>query len=498
MKVLISDNLSKKGIDILRDAGLEVDIKTALKPEELKSIIGDYDAIIIRSATKLNSGIINAAKKLKVIGRAGSGLDNVDINAATKRGIVVMNTPGGNTITTAEHAISLMLAMARNIPQATASMKAGKWEKKKFMGVEVYNKVLGIIGLGNIGTQVAKRAQALGMRVIAYDPYLSKDRARELGIELLDLKELLRRSDFITIHASLTEETKNLINKETIALMKDGVRLINCARGGIVNERDLYEALKSGKIAAAAFDVFEKEPPVDSPLIQLDNFICTPHLGASTSEAQENVAIAIAEQIVDYLTKGIIRNAVNYPSLPPETIEALEPFINLGERMGCFLSQLLEVPIKELVIEYRGEVSKLPLKPITLAVLKGVFTPILGEDVNYVNASLLAKERGVEVKEMTTENAGDYLSMIDLQIKGNGSIHNVSGVLHGKKEPRIIVLDGFPIEIVPEGEMLVIENIDTPGVIGSIGTLLGNKGINISRMQWGRQKPGGKAISIVS
>jgi D-3-phosphoglycerate dehydrogenase len=498
MRILVSDKLSANGIDILKKAGLEVDVKTGLAPEELKEIISSYDGIIIRSATKLTSDIIEAAQNLKVIGRAGSGLDNVDKNAATNKGIVVMNTPGGNTTTTAEHAIALLLSMARSIPQATASTKQGKWEKKRFMGVEVYNKILGIIGLGQIGAEVAKKAQGLQMNVLAFDPYLSKERARDLGVKLVSFEELLKEADFITLHTSLTTDTKGMINARAFRLMKEEVRLVNCSRGGIVDERALYEALKVGKVASAALDVFEKEPPEVSPLFELDNFICTPHLGASTTEAQENVARAVAEQIVDYLTKGVIRNAVNFPSLPPDMIQQIHPFANLGERIGSFLCQLIDVPIKEVVLEYKGEVCQLPREPITIAILKGVLTPVMGDEVNYVNAPVIAKNRGIEVKEVTTGNAGDYLSMIGLKIRGNGSEYTISGVLHGKSVPRIVKLKGFVIEVVPEGEMLVISNNDVPGVIGNIGTLLGKNHINIARMQWGRERPGGRAISIVS
>jgi len=447
MKVLVSDDVSQNGIDILKNAGLDVDVKTGLKPDELKKEISVYDALVVRSATKVTADVIEKALNLKVIGRAGSGVDNVDTVAASKKGIVVMNTPGGNTITTAEHTISMLLSMARSIPQATASMKSGKWEKKKFMGVEVFNKTLGVIGLGNIGTEVAKRGQGLGMQVVAYDPYLSADKARSLGVRLVNLNELFRHSDFITIHSSLTNETRHIINRDTIGIMKDGVRIVNCARGGIVDEEALYDALKSGKVKAAAFDVFEKEPPVDCPLLSLDNFICTPHLGASTDEAQENVAIAVAEQIADYLKYKVIRNAVNFPSISPEDMAALQPFVNLGERLGLFLSQFMVVPIKEVVIEYKGEVAKLPTDPVKFATLKGLLTPILDEMLNYVNAPFIAKERGIVVKETTTDNAGDYVNMIELKIAGNGVVHSASGVLYGKKEPRIVEIDRFPIEV---------------------------------------------------
>ena len=498
MKVLVSDSISPKGIEILKKAGLEVDVKTGLKPEELKKEISKYNALIVRSATKVTSDIISAAENLKVIGRAGSGLDNVDKDAATKRGIVVMNTPGGNTITTAEHTIALLVSMARQIPQATASMKAGKWEKKKFMGVELYNKTLGIIGFGNIGTHVARMAHGIGMNVIAYDPFLNEERAKNLGVKVVELDELIKKSDFITIHTPLTKETKGLINTERIALMKKEVRLINSARGGIIDEKALYDALKSGKVAAAALDVFEKEPPEGSPLLELDNVVCTPHLGAASEEAQENVAIAVAEQIVDYLVYGTIRNAVNFPCVSADVLPKLQPYINLAERMGSFLSQSFDGGINEIIVEYRGEVAELKLEPITIAVLKNILTPILEETVNFVNAPFIARERGIEVKEITSADAGDYHSMLLVKIRAGNKENSVTGILQGKQYPRIIRVDNFAIEVVPEGEMLVLSNIDKPGVIGNIGTLLGKNNINIARMQFGREKPEGRAISVVS
>ncbi len=500
MKVLISDNISSKGIAILKKAGLDVEVKTGLKPEELKKEIGKYDALIVRSATKATADIIDSAKNLRVIARAGSGLDNVDKTAATKRGIVVMNTPGGNTITTAEHTMALILSMARQIPQATVSMKAGTWEKKKFIGVEVYNKILGIIGLGNIGAQVARMAQGMGMHVITYDPFLSKEKAKALGIKLVELDELIKSADFITVHTPFTSETKGLINAEKIAMMKDGIRLINSARGGIIDEKALYDALKSGKVAAAALDVFENEPPDPSacPLIGLDSVICTPHLGAATAEAQENVAIAVAEQVVDYLVSGTIRNAVNFPSVPADILPNLQPYINLAERLGSFLSQKFDGGINRITIEFKGEVSKLLLAPITIAAIKGILTPILEETVNFVNAPLIARERGIEVREITTTNAGDYHNMLVLRMEAGAKESTVAGVLYGKKDPRIIKIDDFTVEVVPEGEMLVLSNKDKPGVIGNIGTLLGKSNINIARMQFGREKLGGRAISVVS
>jgi len=498
MKVLISDNISTKGIEILKKAGLDVDVKTGMKPEELIAVIGNYHGLVVRSATKVTSKIIDAASNLKVIGRAGSGLDNVDLTAATKKGIVVMNAPGGNTITTAEHTFSLMCALARQIPQATASMKEGKWEKKRFMGVELFNKTLGVIGIGNIGSQVAKRGQAFAMNVMAYDPFLSEEKAKDMGVEKVDLEELYRRSDFITIHTPITAETRNMINKDTIKIMKTGVRIINCARGGIVNEKDLYDALVEGKVAGAALDVFEKEPPENNPLLTLDSVISTPHLGAATKEAQENVAIAIAEQIADYLVQGTIRNAVNFPSIPADQVARLQPYINLSEKLGLFSAQIFEGGVTEITIEYRGEASEINTAPVKIAAIKGFLSPILEETVNFVNAPFIAKERGIEVKETKSADAGDYQSMVALRIKAKDKESYVAGTLLSRKDPRIVAIDGFKIEIVPEGELLYIHNNDKPGVIGNIGTLLSKNNINIARMQFGREAPGGRAISVVT
>ncbi|MBM4136945.1 MAG: phosphoglycerate dehydrogenase [Nitrospira sp.] len=498
MKVLIGDNLSPKGIEILKNAGLEVDVKVGMKPDELKACIGNYHGLIIRSATKVTAEIIDAATNLKVIGRAGSGLDNVDKTAATKKGIVVMNTPGSNTITTAEHTIALMVSLARQIPQATISMKAGKWEKKKFMGVEFYKKTLGVIGIGNIGSQVAKRMQGFDMNVIAYDPFLSEDKARTMGVEKVDLYELFRRSDFITIHTPLTPETKNMINKETIKMMKDGVRIINCARGGIVNEKDLYDALVEGKVAGAALDVFEKEPPENNPLLTLDTVISTPHLGASTKEAQENVAFAVAEQVVDYLIYGTIRNAVNFPSIPADQLARLQPYLTLAEKLGGFATQMFEGGVTEITIEYKGDAAEINTAPVTIAAIKGFLTPILEETVNFVNAPFIAKERGIEVKELKSTDGGDYQSMVALRVKAKDKVSYFAGTLFSKKDPRIVYIDTFKVEIVPEGELLFMYNNDKPGVIGDIGKLLGKNNINIARMHFGRETPGGRAISVVS
>lgn len=498
MKVLVSDNISPKGVDLMEKAGLEVDVKTGMAPDELKACIGEYNGLVIRSATKVTADVLEAAGELKVIGRAGSGLDNVDKGAATKSGVVVMNTPGGNTITTAEHAVAMMFALARNIPQATISMKDGKWEKKKFMGVELYNKTLGIIGLGSIGSQVARRALALDMHVIGYDPFLSDEKATDLGIEKADLTELYSRADFITIHSPKTPETENMINSETISLMKDGVRIINCARGGIVKEADIYDAISSGKVGGAALDVFESEPPEDLSLIKSEKVICTPHLGASTGEAQENVAVAVAEQIVDYLMQGTIRNAVNFPSIPADQMPVLMPYLNLAETLGSFAAQVCEGGITEVTLEYRGEATDVDSKPVTIAALKGLLTPILIETVNFVNAPVIAKERGIELKETKSSDAGDYHNMLVMKVKSKERELSISGTLYGKKDPRIIRVDDFNVEIVPRGTMFFIQNHDRPGVIGSIGALLGRNNINIARMHFGRESAGGMAISVVS
>jgi D-3-phosphoglycerate dehydrogenase len=410
-----------------------------------------------------------------------------------------MNTPGGNTITTAEHSVAMLLSMVRMIPQATASMKAGKWEKSKFTGIEFYNKVLGIIGMGRVGSHVAKLGQGLMMHVLAYDPYLSPENAQKMGVELVGLEEIYQRSDFITIHSPLTAETRNLINADVINRMKDGVLIVNCARGGIVDEHALYEALKSKKVRAAAFDVFVQEPvDPNSSLLTLDNFISTPHLGASTMEAQENVALAIAEQIVDYLSRGVIRNAANFPSVPPDVLPKLQPYISLAEKLGAFQANICEGGIKKVSIEYRGKVAETTAAPLTIAALKGLLTPILEDTVNYVNAPSIAQERGIEINESKNRDAGDYISLITMTVETSGGINKVKGALFSRRDPRIIELNGFPLEVVPEGYMLVISNSDKPGVVGNVGTVLGQQNINIARMQFGRDVPGGKVVSVIN
>ena len=493
MRVLVSDNLSKVGIEIFENTpGIDVDVNTGLTPEELKSIIKDYDALVIRSATKVTAEIIAAADRLKVIGRAGIGLDNVDIPAATQRGIVVMNTPEGNTVTTAEHTIAMMMALSRNIPQATASLKAGRWEKKKLQGKELFNKSLGIIGAGHIGRIVADRAKGLKMKVIVYDPYVKPEVLSELGAEGVDFEELLRRSDYITIHTPKTPETTNLIKKETLAKMKKGAMLINCARGGIVNEDDLYDALASGHLAGAALDVFSTEPPGKIKLMELDNFICTPHLGASTKEAQDNVARDVANQIVAYLLEGTVTNAVNVPSISGELVKILRPFAVLAERMGLLQAQLAENAIREIEIKYAGGVSRYDSRPLTAALLKGILTPALKDEVNFVNAPVIASERGIKVVESKTETSENFASLVVTRIKTSDGEHIVSGTVFGKNIPRILRINDFYLEAFPEGHNLLIKNRDVPGIIGAVTSTLGNNGYNISRMHVGQDKEKGE------
>lgn len=495
-KVIVSDKLSKEGIDILTKTGkIQVDVKTGLKPEDLKQIIHEYDGIVIRSATKLTKDILESAKNLKVIGRAGSGLDNVDKAAATAAGIVVMNTPGGNTVTTAELTFGMLLAMSRHIPQSFLSIKEGKWEKSKFQGTEVYGKTLGIIGMGNIGQVLYKRAACFGMIPIGYDPLLSKEKAKELGINFVSLDEIFAKSDYISVHTPLVKETKGMINKEAISKMKDGVKLLNIARGGIINENDLYEALKSGKVSACALDVFEVEPPVNNPLLTLDNLIATPHLGASTEEAQTNVAVAICHQIADYLINGTIKNAVNIPSVTKEEADIIGPYLNLGEKIGKLLGSIISSGIINIKIDYNGAVSAYNTGAITPNIIKGILYPLLGEDINYVNATEVAKKRGISVVESKSDQAFDYTSSISISVTTDIKTFSISGAIFGKKNPWIVKVDDYSIEAIPEGHILVIFNLDRPGVIASIGKVLGKNKINIARMHLGRHED--KAISIL-
>ena len=498
MKILVSDSLSQHGIALLEKAGFTVDVKTKLPKEELLRVVKDYDGLIVRSGTKVTAEVIAAAERLKVVGRAGSGLDNVDTPAATRRGIVVMNTPGGNTVTTAEHTMAMMCSMTRRIPQAMASLKGGKWEKERFMGVELYNKTLGIVGIGQIGGYLAKLAQGMAMNVVAYDPYLAEERAREMGVEVVSLDDLFRRADIISVHTPLTAETRSLLNAAAFEKMKPGVMIVNCARGGIINETDLAEALKTKRVAAAAFDVFEDEPVKPGhPLLELDNFIATPHIGASTTEAQENVAVGIAEQIVDYFTKGLARGAVNIPSVPPELLSRIQPYVSLAEKMGLLQAQLYEGGLERVTVEYHGEVAGLTLAPLTVAVLKGLLTPILEDVVNYVNAPIIAKERGIEVKEVKSSDAGDFTSLIRVRVESGKKAHHLAGTLFHRKDPRIVEIDNFQVEVLPQGHMLLIFNVDKPGVIGAVAGALGDHSVNIARMQCSREERGGRALLII-
>ncbi len=500
IKILVSDPLSEEGLKILNAIKeFQVDVKTDLKPETLKSIIKDYDCLVVRSATKVTKDIIEAAHKLKVIGRAGVGLDNVDLEAATQKGIIVMNTPAGNTISTAEHTFSMILALSRNIPQANVSVKLGEWKRSKFMGVELYNKTLGIIGLGKIGTEVAKRALSFGMKILAYDPFLSREIAEGLGVEAVELKELLERSDYITVHTPLTEETKHMVSDAEFAIMKNGVRVINCARGGIIDEQALVNAIKEGKVSGAAIDVFEKEPLApDNEILKLDSIITTPHLGASTEEAQVNVAIEVAQIVRDALLGKGIRNAANYPCLEAEVCKFLEPYINLSEKLGMFSGQLAEGRFQELSISYSGEIVQYDLSPLTMSLVKGILSPILKETVNFINAVALAKARGIKISEAKSSKEAEFVNLIQLEIKTDKETKIISGTLSSNKQPRIVKVDGYYLEVSPVGEMIFIQNWDRPGIIGNLGTLLGKHNINIAAMTFGREKPGGRAISILN
>jgi D-3-phosphoglycerate dehydrogenase len=497
-KVLISDALSPAAVQIFKDRGVEVDFQPKLggDKEKLAELIGHFDGLAIRSATKVTPKILESAKNLKVIGRAGIGVDNVDISAATAKGIIVMNTPFGNSITTAEHAITLMLALARQIPQADASTQAGKWEKNRFMGVEITSKTLGVIGCGNIGSIVANRAIGLKMKVIAYDPFLSPERAVELGVEKVDLPELIRRADFLTLHTPLTEKTKNIIDAKALATMKKGVRIVNCARGGLVDEAALRAALDSGHVAGAAFDVFTEEPATSNPLFGHPNVVCTPHLGAATSEAQENVALQIAEQMSDYLLRGAISNAVNFPSITAEEAPRLRPFIELAEKLGSFAGQLTESGIAKVQLSYEGEVAGMNTKALTSSAIAGLLRPML-QDVNVVSAPIVAQERGVVIEETTRAAAGDYESLITVTVVTERQERAVSGTVFADGRPRIVNIKGIRMDAEFGPSMIYITNLDKPGFIGRFSSTLGDAGINIATFHVGREAPGGNAIALI-
>ncbi len=498
-KVLVSDKLSPTAVKVFKDNNIDVDYLPDVGKDKKKllEIIPQYEGLAIRSATKVTEKIIAAADNLKVVGRAGIGVDNVDIPAATAKGIIVMNTPFGNSITTAEHAISLMLALARRIPEADASTRASKWEKSRFMGVEVTNKVLGLIGCGNIGSIVADRAQGLKMKVIAFDPFLTPERAVELGVEKVELDDLLGRADFISLHTPLIDATRNILNAEAFAKMKPGMRVINCARGGLIDEEALKQALESGKVKGAALDVFLKEPAKDNPLFEMENVICTPHLGASTSEAQENVAIQVAEQISAFLNSGEITNALNFPSISAEEAPRLTPFVKLAEALGSFAGQLTESGITGLCIEYEGDVADMNTRPMTAAALTGLLRPLLGE-VNMVSAPALAKERGMKVETITREQQGAYENYIRLTVLTERQERSIAGTIFGNGEPRLIQVKCINMEAEFSPDMLYITNADRPGFIGRLGTLLGNLDINIANFNLGRMSAGEDAIALLN
>jgi D-3-phosphoglycerate dehydrogenase / 2-oxoglutarate reductase len=497
-RVLISDKLSPAAVQIFKDRGIEVDYEPELGPdkEAVAARIGDYDGLAIRSATKVTEKVLEAATNLKVIGRAGIGVDNIDVPNATKRGIIVMNTPFGNSITTAEHAISLMLSLARQIPAADASTQAGKWEKNRFMGVEVTGKVLGVIGCGNIGSIAADRARGLRMKVIAFDPFLSEERAMDLGVEKVELDELLARADFITLHVPLTDKTKNILSKQALAKTKKGVRIVNCARGGLVDEAAMREALESGQVAGAAFDVFSSEPAKENVLFGAPNVICTPHLGAATTEAQENVALQVAEQMADYLLTGAVTNALNMPSISAEDAPRLKPFVTLAEQLGSFAGQLTETGIKAIRLEYAGDVAEMNTKALSSAAIAGVLRPLL-QDVNMVSAPAIARERGILIEEVRREQQGAYENYVRLTVKTERQERSVAGTVFSDGRPRLIQIKGINMEAELSPHMLYITNEDQPGFIGALGMVLGNAGVNIATFALGRQTRGGDAIALV-
>lgn len=495
VKVLISDKMSPLAADVFRARGIDVDVRTDITKEDLPSVVAEYDGIAIRSATKLTPKALASPGNLKVIGRAGIGVDNVDLPSATQAGIVVMNTPFGNAITTAEHAISLMLALARQIPAANASTHAGKWEKSRFMGVELMGKTLGVIGCGNIGAIVADRAQGLKMKVAAFDPFLSEERAETLGVEKLELDDLLAKADFISLHTPLTDQTRNIIDATALNKTKPGVRIVNCARGGLVDELALKAALESGHVAGAALDVFSNEPATENPLFGMDQVVCTPHLGASTSEAQEKVAVQVAEQMADFLLTGAVTNALNMASVSAEEAPLLKPYMRLAEHLGAFAGQATQSAIKGIEIRYEGDVATLNRKPLTSIVLKGLLGPLL-EGVNMVNAPVIAEERGIKIVESHSETAGDFHTLITVTVETQEQSRSVSGTLFNH-EPRLVSIKGIRMDAALGSNMLYVANHDKPGLIGALGTLLGEANVNIATFNLGRADNGGDAIALI-
>jgi D-3-phosphoglycerate dehydrogenase/(S)-sulfolactate dehydrogenase len=498
-RVLVSDDLSQEAVQILRKAGLEVDVKVGLKPEELEAIIGQYDALAVRSATKVTPKVLEKAARLKVVGRAGVGVDNVDLDAATRRGVVVMNTPGGSSTTVAELALALVLSLSRHVAAATASVKAGKWEKKKFQGHELAGKTLGVVGIGNIGSVLVDRALALKMRVLAYDPFISADAAQKLGVELVGLDTLWGQSDVVSLHVPLTEQTRNLVNAGVLATMKKGAILVNCARGGIVDERALAEALASGHLGGAAMDVFEKEPPpADHPLFRFDNFVCTPHIGASTEEAQSAVAVAIAEQLAAFLNGGVVKNAVNVLGLPREVMDQLAPYLPLVEKLGSLAAQIAPAGPSEVTVEVAGELAAYPSRPLAHRALVGLLRHFMESPVNEVNAPAIARDRGLAVKEVRSAEPLDYASLVTVRVTSPAGEAQVAGTVYGKREARIVRVDGFRLEAVPDGHVILCENDDAPGVVGNLGGALGAAGVNIARISLSRLEDRSRAFAFLN
>lgn len=498
-KVLVMDNVSEEGLTPLRqEEDIEIVTGGKMTEDDLVEVIGEYDAMIVRSATKVTPRLLESATKLKVVGRAGVGVDNIDLDACTKKGVLVVNAPDGNTIAATEHTMAMMLAMARNIPQAVKKIKDGIWDKKAFMGVELRGKVLGILGLGRIGSNVARRAQAMEMDIVAYDPYITEEKASALGVSVMPLDDVISQADFITCHMPKTKETYHLLDERAFSLMKDGVRIVNCARGGIIDEEALYKALESGKVAGAALDVFEKEPNTDSPLLKFDNFIATPHLGASTCEAQLNVAVDVAEEIVAALRGQVVKNTVNIPSVKPEVMAGVKPYLNLAEKLGKFQAQLVDGRISKVEIIYSGELTKQEVSPITTSLVKGMLDPILQEKVNFVNAVVLAKNRGIKVIQTINGHAEGYASLITVKVTSDKDEKSVAGTLFTENDPRIVMIDGYRIDAVPEGYMLYVPHTDKPRIIGPVGILIGEHNINIAGMQVGRKQVGGKAVMVLS
>jgi D-3-phosphoglycerate dehydrogenase / 2-oxoglutarate reductase len=497
-KVLLVDGIDPAGIEVLENTkSVTPIVHEKISREKLLEIIGDVDGLIVRSATTIDREVLSKATQLKVVGRAGVGVDNVDVDAATEHGILVMNSPGGSTMTTAEHTVAMLFSLARNIPQAYRTLKSHQWEKNKFKGVELTGKTLGVIGLGRIGSEVARKCQAMGMNVIAYDPFINPEANLTSGLVLVALEQIYDEADFITVHVPLSDDTRNLINKETIGRMKPGVRILNCARGGIINEQDLYEALKSGRVAGAAFDVFETEPNTDSPLLELDNFIATPHLGASTVEAQRKVSEDICRQVADFLLKNTVYGALNFPQLDAGQVERYQHFVDLATRLSTFVVQLCDGRMQLVSIRYSGEVNDMNLNYLTSIILRRLLVPVLREGVNLINAIHVAKQRGIKVEETRVPALENFTNLITIELKSDNDVHRVSGTVFTDKLPRIVNVDGYSVEVVPRGNMIFFTNNDKPGVIGKIGTILGQCNVNIAGMYLGRERQGGKALALL-